>query len=137
MWRFFIFLVSFVSVMSVGSAKAEKKFPQTNTDDSPWVQLESNGWVLEVDGIGRKETIVLISSPQDLYFTVYRPCLNEYTEVYSWTYGQRYAKGVTCEGKQVKLPTTDWQGWIHPLPPDVREQAVFSGSTRSSVQKKR
>lgn len=82
---------------------------------SPWVQQAPNGWV---NTISPQNNIVLMATPQGLYFTAYAPCPpgSIYTETFTWQHGQPYATGVSCAGVQVRRPITHWQPWVHPLP---------------------
>ncbi|QQR64637.1 hypothetical protein IPH92_03690 [Candidatus Kaiserbacteria bacterium] len=92
-------------------------YAQDNPHDSPWEQYGQDAWVLNIEGIGRNESIVLIRNPQGTHFTATAVCSDGvYSEVYSWSQGHTHAKGVDCTGKRVSRAATYWEGWIHPLP---------------------
>ncbi len=112
-WRFFVFL-TFFFISGVTTA-------QVNKNDSPWEQINDHSWILEIRGVGRHETIVLITVGKDLLFTANSPCPHDTSgQTYWWKDGEKFARGVNCKNKAVLLPVKKhWERWIKPLPKEA------------------
>lgn len=109
-FRFFIFFLVAISIHSKVSA-----------EESPWERVNTYSWILEINGVGRKETIVLVVDGKKVYFAANATCPNdEYGQTYWWADGETLARGLNCKNKHdVRSVKKHWENWINPLPDEV------------------
>lgn len=108
--RFFYFFLTAASFHS-----------QAVAEESAWERVDKYSWILQINGAGREETIVLVVDGTKVYFAASAPCPNDtYGQTYWWADGETLARGLNCKNKKVvRSVKKHWGNWINPLPDEV------------------
>jgi len=119
MRRFFVSAAFLLLWMSSSFAQLA---PMRLFPDSPWDYVEKNTWRLDFSGFERPETIIAVEFENVFYFTSYAECGDGQLQVFSWVDGEKKAKGITCDGKTIRISTKVWEGRVSPRPPIIAKQ---------------
>jgi len=106
---------------------------QTPVDASPWEKTGEGRWELPFSKGGDEAVIHLLKKGGEVHFFLSAECVQPgRTVTLTWKMGDRIARGKDCLGYNHVYETKRLDGWINPLPLEIRGR----GSVSSERKKK-